>query len=75
MKALHEEVSLRGKIENITMSELRARPGEVLQSVELGKVFVVTRNGKQVAVLAPVPGEELVTIIQPDGSKSYGIAV
>lgn len=74
MKRLKEHVSLDGQIENLSMTDLRQRPGEVLTSVELGKVFVVQRNGKAVAVLSPVPGEQLTIIVKPDGSKTYGIS-
>lgn len=53
MKTLKQEVgSLQGREETITMSELRAQPGDVLDQVELGKTFNITRNGKVIAVLA-----------------------
>lgn len=53
MKTLKQEVgSLQGREETITMTELRAQPGDVLDQVELGKVFNIMRNGKVVAVIA-----------------------
>lgn len=51
--------SLNGRVESITMMELRKNPGEVMDQVELGKVFVITRGGKAVAELRrvmPEPG-------------------
>ncbi len=51
MKKIKDEVSLVGKIERISMMELRHHPGEVLDSVELGKIFVITKNGKPIAKL------------------------
>jgi antitoxin (DNA-binding transcriptional repressor) of toxin-antitoxin stability system len=55
---LAELVDLRGQEETITMTELRAKPGEVISQVELGKRFVVTRAGKVLAIIAPPPAPE-----------------
>lgn len=53
MKRLKDEISLKGKSESISISEFRAQPGSVLQQVELGKRFDVTRQGKIVATISP----------------------
>ncbi len=53
MKSLQEEVgSLSGREETITVTELRARPGDVLSQVELGKTFTITRCGKKIAIIS-----------------------
>ncbi len=55
MKSIKDEVSLKNKLEEITMMELRKAPGEVIGSVELGKVFIIKKNKKPVAVLSRLP--------------------
>ncbi len=71
MRRLKDEVSLVGKREQITIMDLRKQPGEVFASVELGKVFMVTKNGKPIAVISRPPGETLLTIIEPNGKMTY----
>ena len=39
--------------ETITVSDLRAAPGDVLAQVQQGKTFSITKQGKVVASLAP----------------------
>lgn len=75
MKAVREQVSLAGSFEEITVSDFRASPGEAFASVALGKTFLLTKNGKAVAVLSPPPGDTLAIEILPDGSWRYGPAV
>lgn len=57
---LNLTLSLTGRVESITMMDLRKNPGEVMDQVELGKIFTITRAGKVVAELrrvdAPVMG-------------------
>lgn len=55
MKKIKDEISLAGRIEKISMMELRKTPGEVLDSVKLGKVFIITKNGKCIAELQKLP--------------------
>lgn len=71
MKSISDEVTLSGKIESISITELRNKPGEVLKQVELGKVFVIERNGTPIAVLSSPPGETLTIKVGSDGSKTY----
>lgn len=71
MKRLHEQVSLKKRLEQITISDFRSRPGEVLQSVGLGKAFVITKAGKPIAVLSKVPGETLAQHVQKDGVVKF----
>lgn len=74
MKRIKDEVSLEDKIDTITASELRQRPGEVLDSVALGKTFVITKNGKPVAVVMKPPGQTLLLEIGPTGGHSYKLS-
>ena len=73
MKKLTETLSLRGHFGTLTMSELRARPGDLILQVELGKVFLIMRAGKPVAVISPVPGETLTIEVKPDGKWGYSL--
>jgi prevent-host-death family protein len=43
---------LAGTVEVITMTGLRQRPGDVIDQVQLGKIFTITKAGKVVAILA-----------------------
>ena len=74
MKSLAQEVKLDNKIEAISISDLRARPGDVFTQVELGKVFIITRQGVEVAVISKVPGTELAAVVHPDGHITYKLA-
>ena len=66
MKTIAEEVSLHGKSEEITISELRKRPGDIFQQVELGKRFSVTKNGKVIAAITR-PENTLDVVVNSDG--------
>jgi antitoxin (DNA-binding transcriptional repressor) of toxin-antitoxin stability system len=46
---------MSGKIETITATDFRRSPGEVLDSVALGKTFIITKNGHPVARLSQHP--------------------
>jgi len=43
---------LKGKSEEISMTDLRSRPGDVIDQVQSGKTFTVTKSGKVVAVIS-----------------------
>ncbi len=72
MKMLKDEVSLIGKVEQITLMDLRKQPGEVFASVELGKIFVITKSGKPIAIISRPPGETLTVTVEPNGEATYG---
>ena len=56
MKTIAETVSLEGQREEITISELRSKPGEVFAQVALGKVFAITKLGRVIAeIKSPEP--------------------
>ena len=47
---------LAGQIEEISMTELRQRPGDVIDQVQMGKKFTITKTGKVVAeITTPEP--------------------
>ena len=69
---LKDEVSLSGKVEQITVMDFRQQTGEVFANVALGKIFVVTKRGNPIAVISKPPGETLLTTIMPDGKITYG---
>lgn len=53
---LAESKILAGQTETITVSDFRNAPGDILQQVQMGKVFNITKAGKLIAVLqAPEP--------------------
>lgn len=53
---LTEMQLLKGKSETISMSDLRSRPGDIIQQVQSGKTFTITKGNKIVAVLtSPEP--------------------
>lgn len=49
MKTIAQSVSLKGQTEEISISDLRSKPGEVFAQVALGKSFTVSKCGKVVA--------------------------
>lgn len=62
----------KGQKAKISMMELRAAPGEVIDRVAHGMVIEVEKNGKVVAVLAGSnPKQD--TIIHPDGTITGAI--
>ena len=72
MKRLKDQLCLDGQVEEITMMELRSRPGEVLTAVEMGKVYIITKNGQRVACLMKLPGQTLSMTIGGNGKiESY----
>jgi len=44
---------LTGQTEEISMMDLRKGPGDVIDQVQMGKTFTITKGGRVVAVLAP----------------------
>lgn len=73
MKKIAEHVmqEMSKQFEYITMMELRNSPGEVIDSVELGKTFVITKAGRPVAVISKLPGEQLTINVDSKGNISY----
>lgn len=43
---------LAGQTEKITMMQLRKGPGDIIDQVQMGKTFTVTKAGKVVAVIS-----------------------
>jgi hypothetical protein len=71
VKRLHNEVTMEGTFEVISLTDFRTRPGEVLQSVELGKTYVIQKYGREIAVLSKPPGTQLIINIASDGSVTH----
>lgn len=71
MKKLKDCVSLKGQMDTITVDEFRRNPGDVFAQVAMGKIFVISRYGKAVAVLSQPPGEALDIEIGPTGLPTY----
>lgn len=71
-KRLPEVMTTRG-LEYITAMDFRMAPGDVLMQTRLGKVFVITHQGKPIAVLSKLPGEQLAMEIDEKGNVTYGL--
>ncbi len=41
-----------GRVESLTVSDFRSRPGDILLQVQMGKTFNITKNGKIIAILS-----------------------
>ena len=68
MLAEYTQHMLRGEIEVITVSDLRAHPGDILTQVSLGKSFCIKRNGEIVAFLVHPDDADVTHKIYSDGS-------
>jgi antitoxin (DNA-binding transcriptional repressor) of toxin-antitoxin stability system len=69
------QLNFVGEVATITMMELRANPGEVLDRVSRGLEVRVTKQGKWVATMkAPslaIPADDTI-VIRPDGTTEDG---
>ena len=64
---------LSKKLEYITAMDFRESPGDVLLQAQLGKIFIITRHGKSVAMLQRLPGTTLTINVDSKGNISYGL--
>lgn len=71
-KRLHETDALHGHVEELSLMDFRMAPGDAITQVQMGKVYVLTKAGKPVAVLSKPPGETLIIHIDSRGDVSYG---
>lgn len=67
--------SYLGQMFTLTMMELRALPGEVIDRVRYGAVARIFKNGRHVASIVPPNQESETTIVHPDGSFEGRIPV
>ncbi len=51
-RKLSDMTLLEGHSEEITVMDLRRGPGNILDQVQLGKIYKITRMGKVVAILS-----------------------
>lgn len=72
-KRLTDSQPLRGQLEYLALQDMRAAPGDIINQVQMGKVYVITKQGKPVAVLQALPGERLSIEIDGQGKATYGI--
>jgi hypothetical protein len=73
MKKIADHVfqQMSQQFETITAMDLRKQPGEVLDSVALGKIFLITKSGRPVAILSKPPGETLTIVVDSTGKVHY----
>lgn len=58
-----------GTTVQLTMTDLRAAPGDAFDAVALGLTIEVTKNGRVVAVISPPnPDKDVDTVFHADGS-------
>ena len=65
---------LVGELEVMTLTDFRRGPGDVIAQVQMGKVFVLTKQGKPVAVISKPPGEQLSIVVDHQGRETYELA-
>lgn len=63
----------RGQQASVTMTELRAQPGEVVDRVSAGMVVHIEKARKHVASMVPPDGKGEDTVIHADGRISGAI--
>lgn len=59
----------------VTVRELRDRSGDIWQRVEAGEEYVVTRNGKPIALLVPTAPTEVEERLRALRLASFGATV
>ena len=64
---------LLGELEVMPLQSFRKAPGDVFAQVQMGKVFVLTKQGKPMAVLSQPPGATLAMHIDKTGEWSYAL--
>lgn len=59
------QLDFTGQVATVTVMELRAGPGDIIDRVARGLTVHITKHGRHVATLSAAP-----TVIHPDGSWS-----
>jgi len=61
-------LNFRGQEAKISMMELRANPGELIERVRHGLKVTIWKAGKPVAMLVPIPYAHEETVVHRDGT-------
>lgn len=64
------KLDFTGEHATVSMMELRASPGDIVDRVSRGLTVHVEKSGRHIASIVPVAAEDRVTTIHPDGSIS-----
>lgn len=71
MRKIKQSIVLHDRFEVISATDFRKSPGEVFESVRLGKIFLVTKAGEPIAVISQPPGTTLAIVVEGNGSFRY----
>lgn len=61
-------------MKKITVAELRQNPTPMIEDVESGATFVITRHNKPVGQITPVPKAPGVELVPPQNSKGTSLS-
>jgi prevent-host-death family protein len=67
-----QEAVAQERTDHVTVRELNQQTGEVLRRVEAGETLIVTKNGREVAVLRPAPRNRLDRMILTGRARAMG---
>ena len=69
---IRSEVSLVGRVRELSMMQLRHHPGQVMDAVHLGMTFVIKRGRSVVAIIQRPPADMTITV-DKNGKFSYSL--
>lgn len=71
MKTLSEQINLTNTLQEIALSDLRAKPGDVFEQVKVGACFIITKHGHVVGAIVPLNRTDLTKVVNPDGKVTW----